>query len=351
MEPHSIELPRKILVGRNVMDRTPEVCKELNIKGKPLILAGEKTRVVAGDRIRKAFLDAGIESAMEIVRKASREEVESLKARVPEDVALILSVGGGKVIDIGKLLAYQTGMPFISIPTAPSHDGVASERVSLKDGRVFHSLKARAPVAIVADIEILRNAPYKLIASGCADIISNYTAVHDWKLAKDRGEYYSEYAAALSLLSSEIVLNSAEMIRNREERGIRNLVEALISSSISMSLVQSSRPASGSEHMFSHALDQLKSENGMNRSLHGEQCGLGSILFSYIQGNNWHRIRDGLRSIGAPTTARELGVDRDMIIEAMLRAKDVRKRYTILDQKPLDREYASQVCVATGVAD
>ncbi len=351
MDPHSIELPRNILIGKGILDKVSNVCEELKISGKPLVLTGEHTKGVAGERVRKSLLDVDPDTQMEIVKEASKKEVERLDERIPMDIDLIVSVGGGKVIDVGKLLAYQAKIPFISVPTAPSHDGVASERVSLKDGEVFHSLKARVPIAIIADIEILRNAPYKLIASGGADVISNCTAVNDWKLAKEKGEYYSEYAAALSLLSSEIVLNSAEMIRKKEERGIRNLVEALISSSISMSLVQSSRPASGSEHMFSHALDQLKFQAGVNKSLHGEQCGVGSILFAYIQGQDWEKIRNGLKTLGAPTTAGELDIDKDMLVESMLKAKDVRERYTVLNEKPLDKEKALDICRATGVIE
>jgi glycerol-1-phosphate dehydrogenase [NAD(P)+] len=351
MDPHSIELPRKILVGNRILDRLPSVCEELKISGKPLVLTGEKTKNIAGEKVRKFFLDIEPDTCMEIVKEASKKEVERLDESIPMDITFVVSVGGGKVIDVGKLLAYQAKVPFVSVPTAPSHDGVASERVSLKDGEVFHSLKARVPIAIIADIDILKNAPYKLIASGGADVISNYTAVQDWKLAKERGEYYSEYAAALSLLSSEIVLRSAELIRKKEERGIRNLVEALISSSISMSLVQSSRPASGSEHMFSHALDQLKFQAGINKSLHGEQCGIGSILFAYLQGQDWERIRNGLKALGAPTTAEEMDIDKEMFIEAMLRAKDVRDRYTILNERPLDKDKALEICKATGVIE
>ncbi len=351
MDPHSVELPRKILVGNKVLYKVSSVCEELKISGKPLVLTGEHTKDIAGEKVKKSLMDINPDTQMEIVKEASKKEVERLEKIIPMNINLVVSVGGGKVIDVGKLLAYQEKIPFISVPTAPSHDGVASERVSLKDGEAFHSLKARVPIAIIADIDILRNAPYKLIASGGADIISNYTAVQDWKLAKEKGEYYSEYAAALSMLSSEIVLKSTEMIRKKEERGIRNLIEALISSSISMSLVESSRPASGSEHMFSHALDQLKFQAGLNKSLHGEQCGVGSILFAYMQEQNWERIRNGLRSLGAPTTARELGVDKDMLIEAMLRAKDVRERYTILNERPLDKKKALDICKATGVID
>ncbi len=348
MDPHYIGLPAKIVLGNGVLERVPRIFEELNTRGSPLVLTGENTREVAGNRVREALLKTEKGTAMELVREASRREAERLGERIPSGLGAVISVGGGGVIDVGKLLAHQNGVPFISVPTAPSHDGIASERVSLKDGNRFHSIKAASPVAVVADIRILREAPYRLIASGGADVISNYTAVSDWKLARSKGEYYSEYAAALSLLSSEIVLKSANMIREREERGIRNLVEALISSSISMSLVNSSRPASGSEHMFSHALDQLNPGKG---PLHGEQCGIGSILFAYLQGGDWKRIREGLRNLGAPATAGELGIEKGMIIEAMLRARSVRERYTVLDEKPLDRERALEICRATGVTD
>jgi glycerol-1-phosphate dehydrogenase [NAD(P)+] len=266
---------------------------------------------------------------------------------------MVVAVGGGKVIDVSKLVAYRNSVPFVSVPTAPSHDGIASETASIQgqDGDKC-SFKARSPIAIVADIGILKSAPYRLIASGAADVISNYTAVNDWKIAaKSKGEYYSEYAASLALLSSEIVTNSARMIKGLEERGIRNLVEALISSSISMSLAGSSRPASGAEHAFSHALDTMGAEG-----LHGEQCGVGSIIMAAHQGEksqqqpvSWEAIRDALKAVGAPVTADGLGVGKDKILDALLEGRNVRDRYTILHEKPLDRKAAEQLCRATGV--
>jgi len=174
MDPHSIELPRKIMVGNSVLDRVPSVCEELKISGKPLVLTGEHTKGIAGERVRDSLLNVDPDTSMEIVREASKKEVDKLEKATGFDI--VVSVGGGKVIDVGKLLAYQKKIPFVSIPTAPSHDGVASERVSLKDGGVFHSLRAKSPIAIIADIGILSNAPYKLIASGGADVISNHTA-------------------------------------------------------------------------------------------------------------------------------------------------------------------------------
>lgn len=342
MEPHIIELPRKILVGRNVIGKIPELLKTLGIEGRILILSDKTTRGIAGGKIQD-LLTGNFEADLEIVKESSLKEAERIGKSCSKP-GCIIGAGGGGVIDVGKKVSIDLGSTFISIPTAPSHDGIASERISLTDGNVKHSLRGNPPTAIVADIEILMNAPCRLIASGCADAISNYTAVFDWRLARDRGEYYSDYAGNLALLSARTVMKSAELIKEKKERGIRNLVEALISSGISMSLVGSSRPASGAEHMFSHALDMLGSQ-----ALHGEQCGFGSILTAKLQGQDWNMIRDKLKAIGAPVTVRELGIEKENIIKALLDAKKIRKRYTILDKKPLDREKALELCKATGV--
>ncbi len=342
MEPHVIELPRKILVGRGVAGKIPELLKALGIQGRILILADRTTTEIAGSRIQEQ-LGAEFEADLEPVRESSLQDAERIRESCT-GVSCIIGVGGGGVIDVGKKLSSDTNSAFISVPTAPSHDGIASERISLTDGRAKHSLRGRPPTAIVADIEILMNAPSRLIASGCADAVSNYTAVFDWRLARKKGEYYSEYAGNLALLSAETVMKSAGLIRQRKERGIRNLVEALISSGISMSLAGSSRPASGAEHMFSHALDMLGS-----KGLHGEQCGVGSILMACLQGQDWRMIRDKLKTIGAPVTAGELGAGREMIIKALLDARKIRRRHTILDKKPLTREKAEELCKATGV--
>jgi glycerol-1-phosphate dehydrogenase [NAD(P)+] len=338
MDSHVIELPRKILVGRNVIDEIPVICKELGVSDSVLVLADNITKKIAGDRIAEAIgADIGI------IADANYSELDRIGNENP-DINIVVGVGGGRVIDIGKLLAFRREVPFISVPTALSHDGMTSERASINNGNVKESSKARPPIAIIADTDILVKAPYKLTAAGCADAISNYTAVYDWRLGKEQGEYYSEYAASLSLMSADTVVRSAESIKNLEEYGITRLVEALITSGISMSMACSSRPASGSEHLFSHALEQLGSD-----ALHGEHCGVGSILMAHLQEQDWEKIRDSLKSVGAPTTAREMGLDQDMIIEALVRARDVRDRYTILNRKPLDAEKAEELCNTTGV--
>ncbi|MDY6779392.1 MAG: iron-containing alcohol dehydrogenase, partial [Halobacteria archaeon] len=124
------------------------------------------------------------------------------------------------------------------------------------------------------------------------------------------------------------------------------VVKALVSSGVAMSIAGSSRPASGSEHKFSHALDRIDEE----RALHGEQCGVGTIMMMYLHGGDWERIRDALEAISAPTTAEELGFSRDEIIEALVNAKEIRpERYTILTG--ITEEAAENAAEATGVVE
>jgi glycerol-1-phosphate dehydrogenase [NAD(P)+] len=360
MEPHIIELPRRVVFGRNVMCQIGQICSDMGISGRPLILMGkgmEQTAHVAINSFGMGFS----RPFSETVQEATTEEFQRVKQKIgPCHFCAVVSIGGGTVIDIGKLMAIEKRIPFISVPTAPSHDGIASDRVSIKGYTdMKHSVKGAAPMAILADVSILSKAPYRMIASGCADAISNFTAVWDWKLShKKNNEYYSEYAASLAEMSAEIVLESAEMIKAKNERGIRNLVEALVSSGISMALVSSSRPASGAEHMFSHALEAMGCT-----AMHGEQCGVGSIITAYMQGQKyasikthklwkeplWKVIKDTLQTLGAPTTAKELGVDDRVAVNALVAAKAIRKRYTVLDLNKINYDKAEKVCKKVGV--
>lgn len=336
MEAHYMELPRNILVGTDVLDRLPGLTKGM---GNPLVLTGNTTRKIAGDRILGMYEKA----SLGLVKEGNYREVRALEDD-HTGTDFVICAGGGKVIDVGKMVAYDMKIPFISVPTTLSHDGIASDRASITHRKTKHSIKAKPPVSIAADLEILGDSPYRMIASGCADVVSNISSVFDWKLGRDRGEYYADYSAELALLSAQHVMDSAEKIRKRDPEGIRNLVEAIISSGISMSLAGSSRPASGSEHMFSHALDSLGSP-----ALHGEQCGAGTIITTYLQGQDWKKVKSVLKTLGAPVTVKELGVSREKVVRALLSARKIRDRYTILEKEPLTEKTAQEALSGTGL--
>jgi glycerol-1-phosphate dehydrogenase [NAD(P)+] len=178
-------------------------------------------------------------------------------------------------------------------------------------------------------------APWRFTVGGCGDVIAKFTSVRDWKLAhQEADEYYGSYAGSLALMSAKLVMENAEIIGQKTEEGLRILIEALISCGVSMSIAGSSRPCSGSEHLFSHALEMMK----LNRSLHGERCGVGTIIMAYLHKANWRHIRDTLKKMGAPTNASELGIEKEDVIGALEMAGKIRpERFTILSKMQLDR--------------
>lgn len=208
-------------------------------------------------------------------------------------------------------------------------------------------MRAVEPTAVVADIDVIASAPRRLNVAGAGDVIGKFTAVADWRLAHLlRNEYYGEYSASLALLSAKHIVRYKDVIAKDKVSGARVILEALISSSVAMGIAGSTRPASGSEHLFSHALDMILSKP----ALHGEQVGVGTILMSKLHRLNWRKVRRVLRDIGAPVTARELGVPEDAIVEALTIAHKIRpERYTILGTDGLSREAAEKLALETGV--
>jgi glycerol-1-phosphate dehydrogenase [NAD(P)+] len=120
----------------------------------------------------------------------------------------------------------------------------------------------------------------------------------------------------------------------------------LISCGVSMSIAGSSRPCSGSEHMFSHALETVKP----NCSMHGERCGVGAIMMAYLHKAEWKRVKATLEKLGAPTNSRGLGVDKDEVVKALRMASTIRpERYTILNKLKLNSDACEKLAKATEV--
>ena len=226
---------------------------------------------------------------------------------------------------------------------------MASPRASIKNDKGTVSLKANAPFALIADTTIISQAPYRFTAAGFSDIISNLTAVEDWKLAyKLINEPFSDSAAALSVMTAKLLIDEADNIHPNNENSASVVVKGLISSGMAISIAGNSRPASGSEHKFSHALDMIAPKP----ALHGEQCGVGTIMMMYLQGGDWQNIKSVLEKVNAPTTAKELGIDEEYIIEALIQAHNIRKeRYTILGDRGLTREAAENIALKTHVIE
>ncbi len=345
---HRMQLPREVLVGNGVLGQVDNICRRLGFSSSMTILTSAHGLEVAARYVVDHMKESGFKISLKTVREADVRSVEETEKEIKETKpSAVLGVGGGKVIDVAKLAASHAKMPFISIPTTLSHDGISSSRASIKGLAGPTSIEADAPIAIIGDVQVICKSPYRLTASGCGDIVAKYTAVNDWKLAhKVNGEYYGEYAANLALMSAKLIMKYANIIREEREDGFRVVLEALISCGVAMSIAGSSRPCSGSEHLFSHALDIVCPKP----VLHGEQCGVGSIMMAYLWKADWKGLKKKLEIVGAPTTADALGIDAEHIVKALMLAQKIRpERYTILNVKKMDEKNAKELAKATGV--
>ena len=346
MQSHKMELPRLIEIGEKNINDFGKFLLSLNKPKKVSLIAGTNVQKILKKKIEKSLK---LKKIQFIWHTSIDNQIKSLN-KIQKDVKkdnsdLIVGIGGGRSVDTAKLISYNLGKPFVSLPTAASHDGMASPFVSVKSDKP-HSIVATAPMGVFVDIDIIRKAPAKLLASGCGDLIANIIAVKDWQLGhKKKKEYYGRYAANLALMSAKIVMeNSSEFAKKGLDA--RVIVEGLISAGVASCIAGSSRPCSGAEHLVSHALDKLAPGIG----LHGEKCGLGSIMIGKLQGQDWKKIVKTLKDVGAPTSAKQIGLKPEIIVKALMIAQNLRpERYTILKEIKMTEKVALNLAKSTGI--
>jgi glycerol-1-phosphate dehydrogenase [NAD(P)+] len=340
---HLMELPTKVLIGDGVLGKLGEFVEESAGARKVVVAAGSNVRSKVRDAVDSAL---GPRARWVDVAAADLENVDRVVAQ-SGDSGCIVGVGGGKSVDVGKLAAFRRHLPFYSVPTSASHDGISSPFASLKGLDRPYSVMAKPPLGILADIDVISSAPRRLLAAGCGDLVSKLTAVKDWQLGhRVTGEYYGGYAASLALMSADVVIDGSRRIGRFGKDGVRDIVEALISTGVAAGIAGSSRPCSGSEHLFSHYLDLVAPDSG----LHGEKCGIGTIMMARLHRIDWRGVRKALKNVGAPVTAAQIGIDDSQVVESLVKASSIRpERYTILSKRRLTRKGAAELAASTGV--
>ena len=346
MSSHTMELPRKIVVGEKNIADIGNFLKSLKNTKKVSLISGSNVKKIVQKKIQKHFDLAKIENIWYLAKTNDTKSIRDIEKKVSQNKSdLIIGIGGGRSVDIAKMIGFNLALPFVSVPTSASHDGIASPFVSIK-GDKPHSLVTTAPLGVFVDVDIMKRAPKKLLASGCGDLIAKITAVRDWQLSRDKtGEYYGRYSAELASMSAKFLIKNSVRF-SKKGLHVREIVEALISAGVASCIAGSSRPCSGAEHLFSHAVDKLEPGVG----LHGEKCGIGTILISKLQGQNWKQIVKALKDVGAPTTAKEIGLKPEVLAKALTIAQSLRpERYTILKEVDMTEKKAVSLAKSTKV--
>jgi len=341
-----MELPRLIVVGEKNINDIGSFLKSLKNIKKVSLVSGNNVKKIVQSKIESSLSASKIQMVWHLAETNDKRSIQQIEKNVGKSKSeLIVGVGGGRSVDIAKIIGFNLDLPFVSIPTSASHDGIASPFVSIK-GNKPHSVVATAPLGVFVDVDIIKKAPKKLLASGCGDLIAKITAVRDWQLGRDKtGEYYGRYSADLALMSAKILMEHSSRF-SKKGLDVREVVEALISAGVASCIAGSSRPCSGAEHLFSHAVDKLEPGIG----LHGEKCGIGAIMIAKLQGQDWKKIVKTLKSVGAPTTAKEIGLKSEVLAKALTIAQSLRpERYTILKEVNMNENKAINLAKSTKV--
>jgi glycerol-1-phosphate dehydrogenase [NAD(P)+] len=346
-----MELPRKILIGERVISEVGPLVSSLDMSARSVaVITGKVVKERAGALCNSSLEKAMLKTTWHVVTDASMDTVNKLHDNIMNrQPDFVLGFGGGRSVDVAKMTAYRLSKPFLSIPTSASHDGISSPFVSVRGSDKPHSIKANTPLGVLADTHLLMQAPPRLLASGCGDLVAKITAVKDWELARDEnGEYFGSYAANLAYMSAKIILEESEKLKENETLGIRTVVEALISAGVAACIAGSSRPCSGAEHLFSHALEYVT--DNADCGLHGERVGIGTIMMAKLHGLDWENVRDALENMGAPTKAKQIGLSEENVVQALVKAQSLRPdRYTILSKIKMDRKRALELAKSTKV--
>lgn len=341
-----MELPRLIVIGENNINEFGEFLFSLNKPKKISLISGIHVKKILKNKIEKSLKTKKIKFVWHTSKDNQINTLNQIQKDVKKDRSdIVAGIGGGRSVDTAKIVSFNLDIPFVSVPTAASHDGMASPFVSVKSDKP-HSIVASAPLGVFVDIDVIKKAPRRLLASGCGDLIANIIAVKDWQLGHEKtGEYYGMYSADLAMMSAKIVMDNSSMY-SKKGLDARVIVEALISAGVASCIAGSSRPCSGAEHLFSHALDKIAPGKG----LHGEKCGIGSILMAKLQGQDWKKIVKTLKEVGAPITAQQIGVKDHEVIDALMIAQELRpERYTILKEIEMTEQKARNLAKSTQV--
>lgn len=270
--------------------------------GGAVVVADPTTLRVAGQRIDAVLRSAGLAHRQPIVLTgpdpgsspyAEEEQVRALMERLVDDEGTPVAVGSGTINDLTKLAAHRLGRPYMVVATAASMDGYAAFGASITRDGFKQTMACNAPAAIVAELPTLAAAPTPLTASGYGDLLGKVTAGADWLVA-DALECEPIDAFAWSLVQDPLrsALGSPEWLAQHDEAATEQFFLGLVISGLAMQATQTSRPASGAEHLISHLWEMTWSARGgaapapshgpSPAPSHGAKVGIGTVLVTML---------------------------------------------------------------------
>ena len=361
---HKVDI-QAIRVGSGVMQELPGILRDLGAS-HIFLVADNYTYEAAGRQVEQLLDQAGLSYHKRVFQTETplvpnEYALGSVLAAMTSQDDMLLAVGSGTLNDVTKYVSARTGVPYVIAATAPSMDGYASTVApTILDG-FKTTLPAVYPAAIVADVDILKDAPMPMLTAGFGDIIGKFTSLADWRLSHQlNGEYYCPEVAGVIEAAVETCAANAKALAQREPQAVQAVTEALILSGLAMGMVGVSRPASGAEHQMAHYWEMDALRRGEEHPLHGNAVGVGTVLAASLYEMAAEYLPQGfaapdkgqilacLQAAGSCADPKELGIRRELCLESLLHAMELRDRFTV--QKLLEQKGKLSLCAQELVA-
>lgn len=332
-----INIPYLLKIGGGKFSKIGKYLIDKNFNNVA-VFWGEGMEDLVGATVNGSLREYGINVPYkQEVHYINIEEITKVAFNLPAGIDAILGIGGGRALDFAKYSAHLLKLPFISMPTSTSNDGFCSPGCSiLVDGR-RKSVKSSIPFGVVVDLDVIKNCPLIYFYSGLGDMISKITALWDWKKAFSLGyERYNDFASLMAYNSLDLLF--LKHTTDIQAPGFqRSLTNSLLISGIAMEIAGTSRPASGSEHLISHALDQILQHPRM----HGLQVGTATYLCALLQNNPAvSGVREVLLNTGFFAYVRKTPFSFDEFVKALRLAPTIKKDYYTILSEPESFEHA-----------
>lgn len=272
----------KVIIEKGAINNLPLIMEEMGLKSA-FIIADKNTYSAAGKRVFEILEKSGIKTESYIFTEDIIEPDESnvglAVMNFKPQCDVVIGVGSGVINDISKIVANVASKKYIIVGTAPSMDGYASATSSMTMEGLKISLNSKCADVIIGDIDVLCNAPIKMMISGLGDMLAKYVSICEWRISNlINGEYYCEEIASLVRGSLKKCVDNADGLLKRDESAVKAVSEGLIICGAAMKFAGLSRPASGIEHYLSHIWDMRGVEFGTPVEFHGIQCAVGTLI-------------------------------------------------------------------------
>lgn len=275
---------KDLIIGEGTVSRTAEMFLKLFPGKKAIIIADNNTWEVAGKAVFASLEAAGVPQDEPFIFTdpelyAEWKFVEQLQARLEATDACAIAVGSGVINDLTKYVSHVVNRKYMCVGTAASMDGYTAFGASItKDGNK-QTFSCPAPYGFVMDPVIAAAAPKELAASGYADLVAKIPAAADWMLADvTDNEKIDKFSWGLVQDGLRDALSAPAAVHAGDVAMTEKLSEGLLMSGFAMQALQSSRPASGTEHQFSHCWDMENLCFEGKHVSHGFKVGIGTLV-------------------------------------------------------------------------